>query len=424
MKKIFFFLSIIVNCSLSIANCRAATEIRDTEIESKIYEIVRPLAEAADIPANRMKIHIVGDNAFNAYVSGGTEIFINTGLLAKIDSPAELQAVLAHEIGHTVLGHMAQMGAKIRAEGTRALAMRALGIGLMAVNPQAAIGVMAGASGLAAQSMLAFTRDEERAADDYAVKLLAKVRTDPSALLSVFQKMQNSTNQDKINPNNTNHPLPEERIKNIKYRARGAKYKAQEDSHDLKLIQAKLAGYIDSFGRVQTLYPAHDKSNAAIYARAIANIRGGNLELAKTGTLTLISRNKNNPYFYELLGDIEFQFGHYDDSVEAYEKSLSLKKDSPQIEIALALVLAGRKKTGDIERAIKLCKQTLLIEPMPLAYWVLAKTDEKKTDYYLAEYYYLHGDPKQAKSHAKKAIKILPSDSPEYMKANDILDLK
>lgn len=421
------FLLLIAGVQFLISDCRAAIEIRDTEIENAVYEITRPLADAAKIPFNRMKIHIVNDNSFNAFVSGGTDIFINTGLLTKIDSFAELQAVLAHEIGHAQLGHIVQMAAKARAETARYVAMQMLGVAAAALyNAQAGIGIAAAGTGMAAQSMLAFTRDEERSADDYAVNLMSKAGLDPSALISVFQKMQNMQSQNKVNPSNINHPLTEERIKNIKLHVRSNDGKpAHKDADDkLKLIQAKLAGYLDSPERTKTLYPPADKSDAALYARAIARIRGGDLTSAKTGTLTLASRHEKNPYFYELLGDIEFQSGHYDDSVRAYEQSLKLIKSAPQIELALALVLAERNKPADSDRAAKLCRRAILTEPMPLAYWVMAKVDQKKSDYYLAEYYYMARDLKRAKDHAARAAKQLPPDSPEYLKARDILDVK
>ena len=85
-----------------------------------------------------------------------------------------------------------------------------------------------------------------------------------------------------------------------------------------------MIGYIDTDKNVLAKYPYKDKSDAGIYARAIANMRSGNLDTAKTGTQTLLTRKPSNPYYYELLGDIEYQYGHYDDSIVAYEKALEL----------------------------------------------------------------------------------------------------
>ena len=168
-----------------------------------------------------------------------------------------------------------------------------------------------------------------------------------------------------------------------------------------------------------------DKSNAAIYARAIANMRAGNLDVAKTGTQTLLKRHPKSPYFYELLGDIEYQYGHYDDSVDAYEQSLNLSNNAPQIETALAVVLAERNKSGDKERAGELCRRVILKEPSPLAYWILARVSDGATsDWAMAEFYKMNNDEKNAKKYAKMARTKAKKDSPEYIKSGDILKLK
>jgi predicted Zn-dependent protease len=395
-----------------------AAEIRDSEIERAVAAWAAPVAAAAGMPS--IKVRILEDGALNAFVAGGGDIFVNTGLIARIDSAAELQAVLAHEIGHSALGHLAQLGMQTRAETMRGLVAGALGIGLLFVNPLAATGLIAGAGGMFAQGMMAFTRDEERAADDYAARLLAMAGIDVSALLSVFKKMQTFMEAE-VNPNNIGHPLTEERMKNIRLHIGGPLNATQDPAH-LKMIQAKLAGYLDPPGRVATLYPAKDVSDAALYARAIARMRGGELDIAKKGAASLASRHPNNPYFYELLGDIEFRRGQYDASVRMYENSLKLLAGAPQIELALALVLSERGADGDADRATSLAKRAILAEPMPLAWWVLAKSDSARADYYMAEYHLMMRDAASAKKHAKAAVKKLPKGSPEAVKARDILE--
>ncbi len=428
MRKIIVFLLSVIFCT----GARAASSITDTEIEKLISEIITPIAMAADVPQNRLKIHIIGSDDFNAFVSGGEDVYIYTGLLKKIKSPNALQAVVAHELGHTIGGHMAQMKSQMEAELKRTLLIQALGIGLMVAggNPSLGAGVMAGGAGIANQSMLAFSRDEERMADTMAIDLLVKANQNPNGLIEVFEQMQEMTSsiETRINPNHVNHPLTTERMKNAREKIAKIENKSYKKSDETvaryELARAKLVGYLNTPENVKTLYPSRDKSDAALYARAIANMRGGNLDGARVGTMTLISRNKNNPYFYELLGDIEYQYGHYDDSVVAYEKSLSLIANAPQIETALALVLTDRNKPGDRERAIELTKSALLVEPSPLAYWTLARAygDDARSNWALAEYYKMNGKDKTAKEYAKKAQQKLPKKSPEYIKSGDILN--
>ena len=75
----------------------AVSLINDTEIESLITELIAPIATAANIPDGRLRVHIVNDDDFNAFVMGGEDVYVYTGLLKQIKSPAALQAVVAHE---------------------------------------------------------------------------------------------------------------------------------------------------------------------------------------------------------------------------------------------------------------------------------------------------------------------------------------
>ncbi len=432
MRKIF----VILLCAIFSISAHAASLINDTETERVLTKLIEPLATAADIPSGRLRVHIIGSNEFNAFVMGGEDVYVYTGLLTQIKSPDALQAVVAHELGHTLGGHMAQMADRMSAEMTRTMLIQALGVGLMALggDPSLGAGVLAGSSGVAQQSMLAFTRDEERIADDMGLKLMIRAKLNPDGFIQVFEQMEHMTGalESRINPNRINHPLTAERLSNVRahisemdsdYNATNAPTDAQRAEYEL--VRAKLIGYLDSAANVATAYPNSDTSDAALYARAIARMQAGNLDDARVGTLTLISRNPDNPYFYELLGDIEYQLGHYDDSVDAYEHSLELLNDNaPQIETALALVLAERNKTGDRDRAIEMCKRALLTTPMPLTYWVLARAygdDDGRANWARAEYYNMIGKPERAREYARRAQKLLKPNTPEYIKAGDLL---
>lgn len=434
MRKVFAFLIAV----LFSVNALAMSFINDTEIESVVTEIIEPIANAAGIAPSRLHVFVVKDDEFNAFVMGGEDVYLYTGLLSKIKSPNALRAVIAHEMGHMLGGHMVQMAAAIEAEMRRAMLIQALGVGLMVAggNPSLGAGVMAGASGVARQSLLSFSRDEERMADELGVNLMVRAGFNPNGFISVFEQMQKMTGpiESKVNPNAINHPLTAERLKNVRDKLAGKEIKnkvfATDDDKTIskyELVRAKLIGYLADTSQIKISYPYSDKSDAAIYARAIANMRNGNLAGAAVGTQTLISRQMQNPFFYELLGDLEYAYGHYDASCAAYEHAIELRPNSPQIETALAIVLTARDGPDDKIHAIELCKSAILQSPTPLAYWTLARAysdDTARADWAMAEYYNLQNQHDKAKEYARRAKSHLIPDSPEYIKSDDILKQK
>lgn len=430
MRKIIGFLLGL----FFIVTANGASMINDTETERLLSELVAPIARAANMDPTRLKIHIVHDDDFNAFVSGGEDVYVYTGLLTRIKSPSALQAVIAHELGHTIGGHMTQMADRMAAEMRRALLIQALGVGLMAASgePSLGAGVLAGAGGIATQGMLSFSRDEERIADNLGLDLMKRAGLNPNAFVTVFEQMRDITGaaESRVNPNRVNHPLTGERLQNVReyIAANPGKYTSLDKKYSVPydLVRAKLRGYLATPAQVADTYPTSDTSVPARYARTISDMRMGRMDAAADGARALIAKDKQNGYFYELLGDIEFGRGNYDAAVTAYESALKYVGDAPQIQTALALVLAERGGADDITRANELCLRANLKEPSPLTYWVMARLagDSGRADWARAEYYSLMGNNKKARGYAKSAQKKLPHDTPEFLKSGDILNRK
>src|SRR5215813_850959 len=64
--------------------------IRDAEIETIIAEFTAPLFTAAGLDPSAVRVYIVKDDTINAFVSGGQNIFVFTGLLLRTERPAQL----------------------------------------------------------------------------------------------------------------------------------------------------------------------------------------------------------------------------------------------------------------------------------------------------------------------------------------------
>ena len=70
MRKVIVFLS----CFFFALSSQAASLINDTETERVITELITPLGKVADIPDGRLRVHIINDNDFNAFVMGGEDV--------------------------------------------------------------------------------------------------------------------------------------------------------------------------------------------------------------------------------------------------------------------------------------------------------------------------------------------------------------
>src|SRR3569832_58865 len=83
--------------------------IRDTEIENLLKDSAAPILRAAGLSQQKVRVVILNDRSFNAFVMDGKHIFINAGALCDAKTPNEVSGVLAHETGHLAGGHLQRM---------------------------------------------------------------------------------------------------------------------------------------------------------------------------------------------------------------------------------------------------------------------------------------------------------------------------
>jgi putative metalloprotease len=135
-----------------------------------------PLLQAMNKPKapGQVKIGIIDDPTINAANAGNGEFYVTTGLLQKANDD-QLLAVMAHEVAHDDLGHVA----KAQALGT--------GIGIGAVILEQIIpgaGRVAPIAGALIQSK--YSRSEEYEADRHGVELLKRVGRNKDVMISTL----------------------------------------------------------------------------------------------------------------------------------------------------------------------------------------------------------------------------------------------
>jgi predicted Zn-dependent protease len=155
-------------------------------------------------------IKVLDTEEVNAFALPGGFFFVNTGLILKADSEAELAGVMAHEIAHVAARH----GTKQATKGE--LAQIGMIVASIAVPySMAGYGAMQGANLLIPMGFLKFSRSMESEADYLGLQYLYKSGYDPTSFVDFFEKLQS---MEKKKPGSVakvfaTHPMNEDRIK-------------------------------------------------------------------------------------------------------------------------------------------------------------------------------------------------------------------
>src|SRR5262245_61524299 len=83
--------------------------IRDAETEAAMAEFADPIFAAAGLDPSAVHIYLLRDSRINAFVAGGQNLFLHTGLIRAAEHVDQLIGVMAHETGHIAGGHLPRM---------------------------------------------------------------------------------------------------------------------------------------------------------------------------------------------------------------------------------------------------------------------------------------------------------------------------
>ena len=379
----------------------------------------------------------IQDNEVNAFVAGGQNIFIHTGLIERTDRLDELLGVVAHELGHISGGHLVRTKQAMENASYEAILGTLIGVGaaLAGGSPGAAGGAAAAAGSSAQRSFLSYSRVQESSADQAGLTYLKQANIDPYGLVSFMEKMgdQDLLPQTQQLEYVRTHPLSRNRLSAIEKRATESpayqKGVPSQWNAEYELVKAKLLAFV-SPERVSWEYEDRDNSLPARYARTIADYRQNRIEKAVEGVNALIKENPNNPYFHELKGQMLSEYGRIKESLPSYRKSLEILPEAGLIRVAYAhaLIESSGGNKGDLEEAITQLKKAQLQEKrstrlhrlMATAYGRLG--NEGSAGLHLAEEALLQGRKDYAKSRVTGALNSLPKGSGDWYRAQDILN--
>jgi predicted Zn-dependent protease len=183
----------------------------DAELAGLVERLGAQLAAVSERPDLPWTFRVVDDPAVNAFALPGGFIYVTRGILAHLDSEAELAGVLGHEIGHVTARHSASQISRSQ------LAQVGLGVGaiLAPEDVRPFLGLAQSGLGLL---LLKHSRDAEREADSLGVRYMTQTGSPPAALLDVFGVLAGvsaASGGSRLPGWLSTHPTPEDRQQRI-----------------------------------------------------------------------------------------------------------------------------------------------------------------------------------------------------------------
>ena len=334
--------------------------IRDAETETVISSIAKPIFTAARLDPDSIDIYMLNDPTLNAFVAGGQNLFINTGLIMRTEGPDQLAGVIAHETGHIAGGHLSRTMEAQKNAGFSTLAGALLGAAAaVAGAPQLATAFMAGGATVGQQNFLKFSRIQEEAADQAAVTYLKALQMSPEGLLEFFHVLETQNLRISADGNEflRTHPLTSSRIAFLEEKVAESPYRTAKPNPQLMAAYARVVAKLDGFlsDPTQVLQKRASDSVPDRYARAVAYYRIPDIPKALALVDGLIADVPKDPYFYEFKGQILFENGRVNEAIPPYRDALRYRPNSALIRLGLARALMEiRTRQGPTEAAAML----------------------------------------------------------------------
>lgn len=188
----------------------------DSSLNEYVRKVGMQLSPHTHLPNLSYHFVIIDTPVVNAFAAPGGYIYVTRGILAIMNSEAELAAVLGHELGHVNARHSVKKLSELY------LVQLGMTVGSALSKTFAKL---SGLSGVGIQLLfLKFSRDDEREADALGVEYARKASYNPAEMVSFFSSLQKfgDLSGGKSLPGFlSTHPLTSERIQNVKSMLKG-----------------------------------------------------------------------------------------------------------------------------------------------------------------------------------------------------------
>ena len=167
------------------------TALSNPRLQAYVNDIGQRLAKQSHRANLKWTFTVLDSPEINAFAIPGGYVYITRGIMAYLDSEADLAGVVGHEIGHVTARHGAQRATRQQDAAVGALLGGILGAVLDAkggggIGQQIGEATQAAAAGYVAK----YGREQELQADGLGAEYLSRVNYDPRNMIDVIRVLK------------------------------------------------------------------------------------------------------------------------------------------------------------------------------------------------------------------------------------------
>jgi len=410
--------------------CAHFSMIEDQDILAYVTYVGDRLLKV--VPDKHFDFHfyVIREKTYNAFAGPGGHIFIHSGLIEAMSSELELAGIMAHEIAHVICRHISERIDQSKPVNFAAIAGTIAGI-LVGGNVGAAMVV--GSAAAQQSAFLAYTRENEREADQNSLRYLRDANYNGLGLLTILKTIRkhNWIDVSGIPTYVMSHPAINERLIYL------------DTTMNAKPEYARTAKNIRSFSfnkvkmRIQALY--NNNYPTRLFEKQLKtnpdeflNHYGYGLRLAVSGqrnraVIHLKKALQMRPFDADILRDAgigHFYAGDYSQAITYLKSAHNIAYDDYECQFFLGRTY---EKLGDTKLAANLWEHLLIINPdqtrlhyhLGTLYGRIDKLSE--AHYHLGVFYQKTSNMKLARFHIQKAMKYIDKSSSRYKEMEELL---
>ena len=346
-------------------------EHSDPLMRTYLEDLIYRLSETSEVRDRRFEFIILEDKTINAFAAPGGIIGINLGMFLNTEREGELASVMCHELAHLSQRHFARSQNRNSPLANALMILGSIAVAAASRNPEAILIAPAAMQ----QMSINYTRSNEKEADRIGFNNLVKAGFDPNDMTMMFQRMQDKyQNEDSEQFSYLmTHPLPSERLTDMRIRADGLKNNSKNsfrDNIDFYLMQKRAQVWAEKdikklVKRFKKNLKSQNKNTEVSnrYGLSLAYKKNKDFEKSFGILRELIKEIPNNLVLESSLMEMHLAAGNYFEAISLGKNILEIHENNYSASMLLADAYIENEQSEKAEKLLRFLAKDRQTDP-------------------------------------------------------------